>query len=89
MRETQPSVRNCRFRVKCTQSWETLQETPEPRVRFCAACERTVHFCRSESELVAAVSAGQCVAFDPTLSDANLGVGDCPPVVGNMEINYE
>jgi len=59
------SIRNCVFAFKCTQAWDCLTETWDPRVRYCADCEREVHFCRDEYELADAVVLNQCVAIVP------------------------
>ena len=42
------SIRNCVFAFKCTNAWDGLTETWDPRVRFCVDCEREDHLCRNE-----------------------------------------
>lgn len=57
-------IRNCEFRVKCPKSWERLEITSISTQRHCHECQRTVFYCRTPSELQAAIISNQCVAVD-------------------------
>lgn len=48
----------------CPLRFEELSPTPDPLVRRCGRCERTVHFVRTSTELADRVAAGTCVAFE-------------------------
>lgn len=61
---TQPLIRNCRFAFRCHQRWELLEQTTQPRVRYCHECSRQVVLCETDSELSAALRADECVAID-------------------------
>jgi uncharacterized protein (TIGR02996 family) len=54
---------------ECSQRWETLASTEQPRVRRCPTCERAVHFCGS----LAAVGAHEMerVVYGPLLDPAD------------------
>jgi hypothetical protein len=57
------SLRNCIFAFKCSQTWESLDETRDENVRFCNDCEKEVHYCSNDQELVESVRLNRCVAF--------------------------
>lgn len=57
-----PRIRNCSFKFKCPLSWDDLQTTADPAVRHCTKCERQVHFCRDDQELLVHARRGDCVA---------------------------
>lgn len=79
------TFRNCEFRYRCDQTWDGLQTTDDPMVRHCSECERSVHYCVSEEELVAAIKANQCVAIPRLLSTEDDPDGDLPDLVGDMQ----
>jgi len=61
--QEQTLIRNCRFAFRCHQRWRSLEETADPRVRYCHECSRDVVLCRRDEELRAALQADQCVAI--------------------------
>jgi uncharacterized protein (TIGR02996 family) len=52
------------FAYRCPQRWDTLTPTDDEAVRHCPACQRDVHYCRSEGEAQDRADAGECVAID-------------------------
>lgn len=52
------------FRFQCPQSWETMQRTDDPDIRFCEKCREHVHFCHSEEELRRHGGLGRCAAIE-------------------------
>lgn len=57
-------IRNCEFRFKCPKTWDVLELTENDVVRFCGQCQRTVHYCKTPSELQTAIVNDQCVAVE-------------------------
>jgi hypothetical protein len=57
------TLRNCTFAYKCTQQWENLEETHEESVRFCNDCQKEVHYCEDDQELLVSIKLNRCVAF--------------------------
>lgn len=60
----QPLIRNCRFAFRCHQRWQSLEQTSNPRVRYCHECSRQVVLCRRNAELRAALQSNECVAIE-------------------------
>ncbi len=58
------TIRNCIFAFKCSAIWEELDETVDDSIRFCQDCQKEVHYCANDDELVAAVRLNRCVAID-------------------------
>jgi hypothetical protein len=48
---------------KCPRGWDSLAPTSSSSVRFCAVCEREVHYCTTPEEFVAHGKCGHCVAI--------------------------
>ncbi len=57
------TLRNCTFAYKCTQQWENLEETHEESIRFCHDCQKEVHYCEDDQELLESIKLNRCVAF--------------------------
>lgn len=58
------NLRACElFKYRCPVRWETLNQTDNPKVRFCGKCREEVHLCHSESELSQHAEMGHCAAF--------------------------
>lgn len=57
-------IRNCEFRFECPKLWAELQETENQKIRFCEACNRSVHYCKTPSELQRAIINNYCVAVE-------------------------
>jgi len=56
-------IRNCDFKFKCTQRWESLRRTENNSQRFCKECDQNIHLCISDDELYRAMKLDQCVAI--------------------------
>ena len=56
-------IRNCQFKFKCKQQWGSLIPTDDIKVRNCKECDRTVHLCDNDVELIEAMKLDQCVAI--------------------------
>lgn len=66
------TIRNCVFAFKCTAKWFELDETEDENVMFCQQCQREVHYCSSDEELVKAIKRNQCVGIDSPYSPHRL-----------------
>lgn len=55
-------LRNCKFKFKCEQIWEELEETEFPQIRNCSKCNESVHFIDSDKRLLEAIQDNLCVA---------------------------
>ncbi len=69
------TIRNCIFAFKCSADWDDLDETEDDSVKFCQGCQREVHFCDTDEQLVLAVKRNKCVAI-PSPYKASLLIGD-------------
>lgn len=49
---------------QCPKEWETLQLTSIDGIRFCNDCKRSVHMCKSWSEVEQLGRNGICVAIE-------------------------
>ena len=67
------TIRNCVFSFKCSAVWEQLEDTDSETVRFCQDCQREVHYCDTDDELVTAVKLNRCVAFEKEPGNRLLG----------------
>src|SRR5215510_12246403 len=47
-------IRNCAggFRFRCPGSWEALEATDRPDIRFCPECREEVYYCKTDAEMV-------------------------------------
>ncbi len=57
------TLRNCTFAFKCTQQWNELDKTSEKNIRFCNECQKEVHYCENDQELLKSIKLNRCVAF--------------------------
>ncbi len=57
--------RNCEFAFKCDGDWFELDETNDEKVKFCNKCQKQVHRCDTEDELLTAIKSNLCVAIEP------------------------
>lgn len=57
-------IRNCVFAFRCEAEWDDLDETKEKRIRFCNQCQKQVHFCDTDEQLVNAIKSNLCVAIE-------------------------
>lgn len=61
-------IENCTLKFECDQTWNSLVETSDPKVRYCYDCDRGVHYCYNQDELDDAIDKNWCVAFyDPRI----------------------
>lgn len=56
-------IQNCTLSFECPKHWGSLQPTSSPKIRYCTACDRNVHFCSTAKELVDSIAQSRCVAF--------------------------
>jgi len=77
-------IRNCEIRYACPNKWDEMEYTKNDAVRFCSACERHVHLCRTKNDLHHAMIENYCVAIkiDSTAKKYEEGmlVGDIVPI---------
>lgn len=57
------TIRNCIFSFKCTANWSDLTPTDNEKISFCGDCQKEVHLCENEDELVKSVRLNRCVAI--------------------------
>jgi hypothetical protein len=67
-------IRNCEFRFKCPQTWDSLETTAVAAQRFCKQCQTTVHYCWTPAQLEQAIVKNLCVAVR-VVDAASLGYG--------------
>lgn len=63
--ETGTKIGNCKFIFKCPKQWDELEETKNPGVRFCNACDRGVYLAEDEETVALLASLDKCVAYRP------------------------
>ena len=59
--ENMLTIRNCKFAFKCEMHWEKLHETKDRKIKFCKICQKEVHFCETDEELVDAINENKCI----------------------------
>ena len=57
------TIRNCIFSFKCTAKWYELTPTDDDKVHFCNGCQKEVHLCEDNDELVKSVRLNRCIAI--------------------------
>jgi hypothetical protein len=67
------TIRNCLFSFKCTANWEELEDTSEESIRFCQDCQKEVHYCADDDELISAVRLNRCIAIEKEPGNKLLG----------------
>ena len=58
------TIRNCIFAFKRNAVWEDLEDTQDESIKFCQDCQKEVHYCADDEELVAAVRLNRCIAIE-------------------------
>jgi len=58
------TIRNCTFAFKCEAHWEDLEILDYDDIRFCNTCQKEVHFCHSDVDLVKNIHLNRCVAIN-------------------------
>lgn len=63
-----PPIEACavQFGFRCPRTWDSLQVSDDPKVRWCSACREPVHFAMSVDEAVEFSRQGRCVTIAPT-----------------------
>jgi hypothetical protein len=57
------TIRNCIFAFQCTAKWSELAPTDDDKVSFCNDCQKEVHLCEDDDELVKCVRLNRCIAI--------------------------
>lgn len=57
------TIRNCTFAYKCQMKWENLYETEDDNIKFCKDCQKEVHYCDTDEELLEAIKRNKCVSI--------------------------
>jgi hypothetical protein len=55
--------------------WEKLNETEDDNIRFCQNCQKEVHFCETDEELVEAIKRNKCIGIPSPFDSNNTLVG--------------
>jgi len=55
---------NCEhaFEFRCPRSWDALEASDDPGVRYCDECKESVTMCQTPEEFIRLGNLGQCVA---------------------------
>ena len=79
-------IRNCDFKLQCTQDWENLHKKDgDNTVRYCSECKKDVHFVKDAWDLIVAVEKNYCVAVPRTLViNAKAVINRKKPLVGHV-----
>lgn len=67
------TIRNCVFAFKCTAKWDDLMPTDDDKVHFCNECQKEVHLCEDDDELLASVRLNRCIAIYRQYGVSELG----------------
>ena len=57
------TIRNCVFAFKCTAKWDELTPTEDDKIHFCNDCQKEVHLCVDDDELIKSVRLNRCIAI--------------------------
>ena len=63
LRRSNPTLRNCSFKLECDQIWENLEETKSNKIKHCINCDEDVHLVEDGWDLTRAINANYCVAI--------------------------
>jgi len=63
--------RNCAFTFKCGADWNKLDGTSTENIRFCNICQKQVHRCDTDDELLFAIKSNLCIAINPPFQKSN------------------
>ena len=72
-------IRNCKFRYKCSESWNSMANTDDPDVRHCSTCNENVHLCIDADDVLEALQNNWCVAIYNTSQEEVAFLGDVDP----------
>lgn len=75
------TIRNCVFAFKCTAKWSELTPTDDDKISFCQDCQKEVHLCEDDDELVKSVRLNRCIAI---YREGGMVMGD---LVGRVMVN--
>ena len=64
-------IQHCKVEFRCPKTWDALTLTADLSVRYCAVCDRGVHYCKTKEELLHANQQGWCVAVKIRPSASN------------------
>ena len=59
-----PTLRNCVLQYRCPNNWDDLTETVDQDIRFCGECQKEVHFCDDDDELIQNIHLNRCIAIN-------------------------
>ena len=57
------TIRNCTFAYKCNMNFDELNDTDNRNIKFCTQCQREVHYCATDEEIVDAIQRNKCIAI--------------------------
>jgi hypothetical protein len=58
------TIRNCTFAFKCEAKWDCLEMLEFDNIRFCNICQKEVHFCDDDDELIQNIHLNRCIAIN-------------------------
>lgn len=80
------TIRNCTFAYKCIADWDALQTTNDESIRFCNGCQREVHLCEDDNELVQSVKLNRCIAI---YKEDSAGKGNPKMLLGDVQYPHK
>ena len=68
-------VGNCswRFDYECPARWESLEKTNDASIRNCLKCNKQVHLCFSQSQVIEHAKSGRCICLVNCVSGETIG----------------
>jgi hypothetical protein len=78
-------IRNCKFRYKCKEQWQDLDQIDPStdHIRFCRVCQENVYLCENDQALRKALMNDHCVALVEKMGD------EMPTMVGKVDSGYD
>jgi hypothetical protein len=64
-------IRNCTLGYSCDQNWNELDNTDVHKIRFCNSCQREVHWCENEGEIMQNITLNRSIGFERSPSQFN------------------
>jgi hypothetical protein len=80
------TLRNCKFKFKCTQTWEGLEKTDDDTARRCNSCHEWVYLVKTDKRLVEAIKLNQCVAIEKEPEKIYVGSVRPPEEYNRMKV---
>lgn len=67
----------CHMEIQCVMTWEGLEKTDDPEVRYCFMCKKNVYWVNTPKEFYKKAFEGKCVASFFENEPPSIGVPSC------------